>query len=165
VQINYSRVIRQDPAHLRELEQQLRGTSVAARVRLLRLLKTGQARSLPQAAGWLGYSTVQVTRWWERYRQVGLARYLQRKTPPGRPSRLTAAAWRGLQQERRAGRITRLEDARQYLQRRWDIHYASVNGVWRFLRQRCVKFKTGRRRHRRADAAAQAAFQKTLGAY
>jgi len=164
VRTNYSQVIHQDPERLRELEQHLRGTPVAARARLLRLLKTGQARSLPQAAEGLGYSTVQVTRWWERYRRLGLARFLQRKTPPGRPSRLTAAAWRGLQQEMRAGRITRLEDARQYLQHRWAIHYASVNGVWRLLRQRRVKCKTGRRRHRRADAAAQTAFKKTLGA-
>ena len=70
----------------------------------------------------------------------------------------------GLEQQMRAGRITRLEDARQYLQRAHNIHYASVNGVWRLLRQRRVKFKTGRRRHRQADAGAQAAFKKTLDA-
>ena len=163
MRIHYPRVIRQDPKRLQEYEQQLRGSSLAPRARLLRLLKTGQARSLPEAADLLGYSTVQVTRWWERYRQQGLAALLQLPPHPGRPCRMTAAAWRGLQQEMRAGRITRLEDARRYLQHRWEIDYASVNGVWRLLRQRRVKFKTGRRRHRRADAVAQAAFKKTLG--
>jgi len=162
---NYLRIIRQDPAQLQECERPRRGPPFASRVRLLRLLKTGQAGSLPEAAALLGYSTVQVTRWWACYRQRGLAGLLKQPTRPGRPSQLTAAAWRGLEHEMRAGRITRLEDARQYLQHRWEIRYASVNGVWRLLRRRCVKFKTGRRRHRQADAAAQAAFKKTSVAY
>jgi putative transposase len=163
MRIDYPQVIRQDPKRLQECERQQRGTALAPRVRLLRLLKTGQARSLPEAAALLGYSTVQVTRWWACYRQRGLPGLLQKPVRPGRPSRLTAAAWRGLQYEMRAGRITRLEDARQYLQRRWNIYYASVNGVWQLLRQRRAKCKTGRRRHRRADAVAQATFKKTLG--
>ncbi len=162
---NYPRAIRQDPAQLQESERPLRGTPLASRVRLLRLLKTGPAHRLPEAADLLGYSTVPVTRWWAGYRQRGLTGLLKKPTHPGRPSQLTTAAWRGLQQEMRAGRITRLEDARQYLQDRWNIQYASVNGVWRLLRQPRVKFKTGRRRHRKADAAAQAAFKKTSVAY
>ena len=68
---NYLRTIRQDPAQLQEYERPLRGTAVASRVRLLWLLKTGQASSLPQAAALLGYSTVQVTRGWACYRQRG----------------------------------------------------------------------------------------------
>lgn len=103
---NYPRAIRQDPAQLQESERPLRGTPLASRVRLLRLLKTGQARSLPEAADLLGYSTVQVTRWWACYRQRGLTGLLKKPTHPGRPSQLTTAAWRGLQQEMRAGRIT-----------------------------------------------------------
>jgi putative transposase len=162
MQINYPKVIRQDPERLREHERQLRRTPFASRVRLLRLLKTGQARSLRQAAEWLGYSTVQVTRWWERYRQRGLAGLLTGKRRLGRPSRMTAAAWRGLEAQMRAGKITRLEDARQYLRQRWQIDYASLRGVWRLFQQRRVTFKTGRRRHYQANAAAQAAFKKTL---
>ncbi len=64
----------------------------------------------------------------------------------------------------KAGRISRLEEARQYLRAHWKINYASVNGIWRLFRQRRVKFKTGRRRHRQADAVAQEAFQKTFAA-
>ena len=56
--------------------------------------------------------------------------------------------------------MTRLEEVRQYWQQRWHIHYASVNGVWHLLRQRRVKYKTGRRRDRRAEVFAPAAFKK-----
>jgi transposase len=164
VHINYPQVIRQEPEQLRAREQQLRGTVLVARVRLIRLLKTGQAHNLRHAAALLGYSTVQVTRWWERYRQGGLPGLLKEKVRPGRPSRMTAAAWRGLQQQMKAGRISRLEEARQYLRAHWKIDYASVNGIWRLFRQRRVKFKTGRRRHRQADAVAQEAFKKTFAA-
>jgi transposase len=163
MRINYRQTIRQDPKRLQEYEWQQRGTALASRARLLRLLKTGPARSLPEAAALLGYSTAQVTPWWACYRQHGLTGLLQNPVRPGRPSPMTAAAWHGLQQQMRAGRMTRLEDVRQYLQHRWNIHYASVNGVWHMLRQRRAKCKTGRRRHPKADAAAQAAFKKTLG--
>src|SRR3954447_5309378 len=160
--INYPQVIRQEPEQLREREQQLRGTVLVARVRLLRLLKTGQAHNLRHAAELLGYSTVQVTRWWERYRQVGLSGLLTGKARPGRPSRMTTAAWRGLQQQMKAGRISRLEEARQYLRAHWKINYASVNGVWRLFQQRRVKFKTGRRRHRQGGAGGARGVQKNF---
>jgi hypothetical protein len=51
---NYLRRIRPDPAPLQEYERPLRGTPFASRVRLLWLLKTEQARSLPEAATLLG---------------------------------------------------------------------------------------------------------------
>jgi hypothetical protein len=54
MRIHYRRVIRQRPEQLQEHERQLRGTSLASRARLLRRLKTGQARSLPEAAAVLG---------------------------------------------------------------------------------------------------------------
>ncbi|MBV9675944.1 MAG: helix-turn-helix domain-containing protein [Acidobacteriaceae bacterium] len=165
MRIDYSQTIRQNLKQLEKHEQQLRGTALASRARLLRLLKTRQACSLPEASRLLGYSTVQVTRWWACYRQRGRRGLLQPPTRPGRPWPRTAEAWRGLQQEMRAGRMTRREDVRPYWHHRWQIHYASVNGVWHLLRQRRVQFKTGRRRHQPADSAAQAAFQKTLDAY
>ncbi|MBV9039214.1 MAG: hypothetical protein JO182_32315 [Acidobacteriaceae bacterium] len=62
MRIDYSQTIRQNLKQLEKHEQQLRGTALASRARLLRLLKTRQACSLPEASRLLGYSTVQVTR-------------------------------------------------------------------------------------------------------
>src|SRR3954452_9549585 len=148
--INYPQVIRQEPEQLREREQQLRGTVLVARVRLLRLLKTGQAHNLRHAAELLGYSTVQVTRGWERSRQVGLSGLLTGKARPGRPSRMTTAAWRGLQQQMKAGRISRLggsspvltrtlED--QLCQREWGL--ASVPATPREVQDRSTTASAG----------------------
>ena len=60
----------------------------------------------------------------------------------------------------RAGRIGTLEEARRYLAERHGVAYASLNGVWWQLRKHKIKLKTGRRRHRKADPAAQEAFQR-----
>jgi transposase len=59
----------------------------------------------------------------------------------------------------RAGRVARLREAPAFLRDRHGIAY-SLNGLSLLFKRHRVKLKTGRRRHRRADAAAQAAFKK-----
>ena len=44
------------------------------------------------------------------------------------------------------------------------MQYESVNGISYQFKQRKVKWKTGRRRHAKADAAAQAAFSANFAA-
>jgi hypothetical protein len=48
------------------LEQRLRGQKPADRVRMLRLLKSATVKSLKDGAPLVGYSVIQLTRWWER---------------------------------------------------------------------------------------------------
>jgi hypothetical protein len=167
MRIHYCQAIRQDPKRLQAYERRLRGTSLAPRARLLRLLEAGQARSLPEATALLGYSTVPVTRGWERSRQRGWAGLLQPPTRPGRPGQRTLAAWHGLPPERRAGRITRRAEARPYRPPHWNLPYRSVPGIWQVLRQRRVPCQTGRGtlrvRQRRAEAAADGGFPKSFG--
>ena len=59
----------------------------------------------------------------------------------------------------RAGRVARLREAQAFLRDRHGVAY-SLNGVSLLFKRHRVKLKTGRRRHRKADAAAQAAFKK-----
>ena len=67
----------------------------------------------------------------------------------------------GLTVELEAGRIGGQADARRYLAETWGVIYKSVNGISYQFKRRKVKWKTGRRRHAQADAAAQAAFRQT----
>jgi len=122
-------------------------------------------KSLKDCAPLVGYSVSQLTRWWERYRAEGLAGVLKRQKPTGKASRLTAEAWAGLLQAMRAGHIVTMQDARNYLEREWGISYK--NGKehgWLFKKHR-VKWKTGRRRHKKANAEQQAVFKKPSGAW
>ena len=159
MRIAYPAVIAETEEELAAAERRLRGRSAAARVRALRLLKAGTAPSLRACAALVGYSPRQVARWWAAYRGGGIAALTRERPRPGKTSRLTPDALAGLEAEMRAGAIATLEDARRYLRARWGVEYASLNGVWWQLRKHRIKLKTGRRRHRKADPAAQEAFK------
>jgi transposase len=161
MRIIYPKVIQESEEELKQLEQQLRGQKTADRVRMLRLLKSGAVKSLKDCAPLVGYSLVQVTRWWERYRAQGLASLTQQYKPAGQRSRLTAQAWAGLLAQMRAGRITTMQDARNYLEKEWGIVYKNGKSLWWLFKKHRVKWKTGRRRHKKANAEQQAAFKKT----
>jgi transposase len=162
MRITYPLRIAQSEAELATLEKELRGQPTLVRVQMLRLLKSGQVASVAACAPLLGYSGTQLQRWWAAYRDGGLNALLQRRRAPGKRSRLTPDAWHGLQTELRAGRIAQLADAQRYLAEQWGIQYRSLNGIWWVLKQRRVKLKTGRRRHRHADPMQQAQFKKTF---
>lgn len=158
---DYASVIGESVAHLCNAEHRLRGTPAAPRVQMLRLLKGGEATTFPQVAALVGYSLRHVQRWWRTYRHEGLAALERVYHPAGKPALLSAEAWLGLTAELDAGRIGGQEEARRYLAETWDVRYASVNGIAYQFKRRKVKWKTGRRRHANADAAAQAAFSQT----
>ncbi len=94
-------------------------------------------------------------------RTAGLAVLIRVYHPAGKPAQLTEEAWAGLQVELEAGRIGGQEEARRYLAETWGVQYQSIHGISYQFKRRKVKWKTGRRRHANADAAAQAAFKQT----
>ena len=159
MRIAYPAVIAETEQELAAAGRRLRGQPAAPRVRALCLLKVGAAPSLRACAALVGFSPRQVSRWWAAYRAGGLAALTRERPRPGRAARLTPDALAGLEGVMRAGAVATLEDARRYLRERWGVEYASLNGVWWQLRKHRIKLKTGRRRHRRADAAAQEAFK------
>ena len=159
MRIKYPQAIQESEEELTRLEQRLRGQKAADRVRMLRLLKSATVKSLKDCAPLVGYSRTQLTRWWQRYRAEGLAGLLKRHKPTGKASRLTAEAWAGLQAQMRAGHITTMQDARNYLEREWGISYKNGKSLWWLFKKHRVKCKTGRRRHKKANAEQQAAFK------
>lgn len=164
MKIHYEVAISESVEELAAHEHHLRGRKGAVRVRVLSLLKSGQAKNLSEAATLVGYSKSQVVRWWERYRSEGLAAVEQEAHYPSQTSRLTAEARADVHAAMRRGEIATLEAARHYLAEHWQITYASVNGIWWQFRQERTRKKTGRRRHVRASAEKQETFQKTLPA-
>lgn len=157
--IDYGERIAESVAELAEIGRRLRGRAGADRAKLLLALKSGRERSLRRAAALLGYSERQAQRWWAAYRSGGLAALLERRPREGRRERVGPAAWAALEAEMRAGRVARLREAQAFLRDRHGIAY-SLNGISLLFQRHRVKLKTGRRRHRKADVAAQAAFQQ-----
>jgi transposase len=165
MRITYPKAIQESEEDLTSLEQRLRGQKTADRVRMLRLLKSGAVKSLKDCAPLVGYSVTQLTRWWECYRAEGLAGALKQQKPVGKASRLTPEAWAGLLQAMRTGHIATMQDARDYLEREWGIRYKNGKSLWWLFKKHRVKWKTGRRRHKKANTEQQATFKKTSGTW
>jgi transposase len=161
--IRYPDVITVSVDELVALERSLRGERTQPRVTMRRLLKTGQACSLVAVAPMLGYGVRTVNTWWKRYQSDGLHGLLEQRPRPGNRSQVTEAAWADLAAAMTRGEIATRTDAQRFLAEQHDIHYQSLGGVWWLLRQRTVRLKTGRRRHRQADPAAQTAYKGTFG--
>jgi transposase len=84
---------------------------------------------------------------------------LKRQKKAWKASRLTPEAGAGLLAQMRAGHIATMQDARNYLEREWSISYKNGKSLWWLFKKHRGKWKTGRRRHKKANAEQQAAFK------
>jgi transposase len=157
--LNYDDLIQESAEVLQVEEKRLRRSALSYRIRMLRLLKSGESRSLASAAKQLGYSLRQCQRWFKSYQEGGLKALLEFEQPR-RSERMTKEAWRALDEAMKAGEVATLEETRQVLAQQ-GVYYKGVAGVSALLIRHKVKLKTGRPRHRQSDEAAQAAFKKT----
>jgi len=160
--ILYPQVITEDPKLLETLEKRHRYTHLFQRVRMLRLLKSGECSNLGEAAGALGYSWRQCQRWFASYREGALGELLKSRVDQrGRQELVTEEAFEELEEAMKRGEIATINQAHEFLSER-GIEYSHPDGVGQLLRRRKVKKKTGRARHENADEQEQEAFKKTL---
>src|ERR671910_455005 len=161
--ILYPQVIKEDPQELKELEKHHRYSHLFQRVRMLRLLKSGECSNLGEAAEALGYSWRQCQRWFATYREGGLQELLKSRVDErGRQELVTPEAFEELQEAMKRGEIATISQAHRFLSER-GIEYSHPDGVGQLLRRRKVKLKTGRPRHEKADPQEQEAFKKLRG--
>jgi transposase len=157
----YPQVVQEDPRQLEKFEKRHRYTHLFQRVRMLRLLKSGECFNLAEASDALGYSWRQCQRWFASYRQDGLEELLKSRVEErGRQEELvTPEAFEELQEAMKRGEIATISQAHRFLSER-GIEYSHPDGVGQLLRRRKVKLKTGRPRHEKADLEEQEAFEK-----
>ncbi len=159
--IDYPRVIGEDQEELEKLEKQHRYTHLFQRVRMLRLLKSGECPNLGEAARALGYSWRQCQRWFATYREGALGELLKSRVDErGRQELVSAEAWEELEEAMKRGEIATISQAHEFLSER-GIEYSHPDSVGQLLRRRKVKLKTGRPRHEKAGPREQEAFKKT----
>ena len=156
----FSRQIQEDVADLKSREKDPFIKGIADRIRFLRLLKDGRAERLAEVAALLGYHLRTIQRWWQRYRDGGIAALLPGPPRRGASERITPEAWTGLQTGMTAGHIGSLHDAQVYPRDHWSIDYG-IDAISKLFGRRKTKLKTGRPHHRKAASpAVQAAFKK-----
>ena len=88
----YALLIQEDVAQLHAAETAARDRSRTDRVRLLRFLKEERVAGVSPAAEILGYSVRTVQRWWQCYREGGLAGLLAPVQRRGMAERITPEA-------------------------------------------------------------------------
>jgi transposase len=161
--INYPEVIQESQKELQKLEKRHRYTHLFHRVKMLRLLKSGECGNLGEAAEALGYSWRQCQRWFATYREGGLDELLVSRVGERGPKELvTDESFEELEEAMKKGQIATIVEAHQFLAER-GIGYAHPESVGQLLRRRKVKLKSGRpRRHRKANPEEQEHFKKTL---
>jgi transposase len=161
-QINYPQVIAEDQEELNKLEKRHRYSYLFHRVKMLRLLKSGECSNLGEAAKALGYSRRQCQRWFLTYRREGLEELLVSRVGERGPTELvTEEAFEELEEAMKRGEIATIAQAHRFLSER-GVHYAHPESVGQLLKRRKVKLKTGRPRHEKADTEEQEAFKKSL---
>lgn len=159
--IDYPNVIAENTEQLHQLEKHHRYTHLFQRVRMLRLLKSGECSNLGEAAQALGYSRRQCQRWWSTYTEGGLDELLvSRLDERGSQEFVSEEVWQELEEVMKKGEIATYEQARAFLAEQ-RIEYASADSVGGLFRRRKAKLKTGRPRHEKADTQEQEAFKKT----
>lgn len=159
--INYPEVIQESQEELQHLERKHRYTHLFHRVKMLRLLKSGECRNLGEAAEALGYSWRQCQRWFATYQRGGKRELLVSRVEERGPKELvTEEAWEQLQEAMKRGEIATVSQAHEFLVER-GIAYSHPESVGGLLRRRKVKPKTGRPRHEKADLKEQKAFKKS----
>lgn len=109
--LNYTDLIRESEDEIARLERQYRNGPVAARLKMLRLLKSGAYRSRRALSQVLGYGERQLQRWFNTYRKGGIQALLLRDRPSGRGEAITPEAWA-------APRVRDESGKHRYLERR-----------------------------------------------
>ncbi len=159
--IDYPEVIQESQEELQQLEKKHRYTHLFHRVKMLRLLKSGECRNLGEAAEGLGYSWRQCQRWFATYREGGLQELLVSRVGERGPKELvTDEVFEELEEAMKRGQIATIVQAHQFLAQR-GIEYAHPESVGQLLKRRQVKLKSGRPRHRKADPEEQQRFKKS----
>ena len=159
--IPYPKRIGESIEQLHAQEKRLHDATLADRLKMLRLLKSGRYRSQRQVAPLLGHSERTLRRWWRIYQQEGLSGLLTPSSWGGSRERIDASARQHLEEAMQAGQIATLEEARVFLETHFGITYRSVSSLSHWCQRHRIKLKTGRPRHAQTSEAEQAAFKKT----
>lgn len=93
----YKLEIQESEDDLKQLLRQQKTGSDKERIHLLYLLKSGQVKTVQDAAPILGRNRVTLQKWLNRYRAGGLARMLEKKARSGRPRAIPQWAEAALQ--------------------------------------------------------------------
>jgi transposase len=153
----YEQIVQEAETDLQQQQRRSNKLLVFERLQMLRLFKSGQAKSLAAAAQLVGVSSRSVQTWWKLYRQQGLSGLLA--LTPTRQISLAREQQQALLEEAATGAFSTINEMAAWVEQQFSIHYTEV-GMWRIARRLGIKKKTTRPRHVQRDEEKVAAFKK-----
>lgn len=158
--LNYSELVQESAEELLQQEKAQSKSYLRDRVRFLRFLKTGIAKSQPQAGKLVGLQSRQSQNLWKLYQQEGLVGFLHPK-PGNHWGKLSSTEISQLLQRMDQDDIKTQKEIQTYLQVEMGQDYTQP-GIHYLCKRLKVKLKTGRPSNIRKDEAGAAVFKKTL---
>lgn len=153
----YQELVKEEEAILQRWQRKSHRLLLFQRLQMLRLFKSGQARSLAGAAHLIGVSARSVQTWWKHYLRQGLSGLMQ--LSPTRQISLSPAHQQALLDEAARGSFSTINEMAAWVQKQFSIPYTEA-GMWRIARRLGIKKKTARPRHVKRDEERVAAFKK-----
>lgn len=158
--LNYKELIVEDVETLLEYERQQKQAKLRDRVRMLRMLKSGEARSLPVAATLLGISLTNARYLWANYQKQGLTEFTRwryggnhRKLTTEQQQQLVLAA------SEAPNSFASQADLGQYILQRFQVDYTQ-SGISLLCSRNKLKHKVGRPRNKAASEEQQQEYKK-----
>jgi transposase len=158
--MNYGAKIIESTEFLLEQEHKSTLAIIRDRVRFIRLLKSGEARTQSAAGKVIGLCERQSQRLWRIYQQEGLAS-LQKKPSWGYWGKLSSVQIAHLRQFLLDDQAETLADIQAYLQQNLGVSY-TIGGISDLCKRLKIKLKTGRPVNVRQKEGAVEDFKKSL---
>jgi transposase len=156
--ISYREVIQESVETLQETEKRAKQSYIKDRVRFIRFLKEGTAKSQAQAGTLIGLKSRQSQNLWKLYQQKGIEGLLQARKAT-HVGKLSSVELSRLLQRLDQDDMMSQKQVKAYLQDQMGKAYTQPAIHYLFKRLK-VKLKTGRPVHVRKDKAGEEAFKK-----
>jgi transposase len=159
--MNYAELIVESEAALSELENKQKLVQFQKRLRFLRLLKNGAAKTQVKAGQMVGWKLRQSQKIWQLYRVGGVSSVLQ-KNARWQTGKLSVEQ-RGKLSEQlaAAGGAASLAAVRNHIETTFGVCY-TIGGVSGLCQRLKIKLKTARPRNILKDEARALEYKKTL---
>ena len=157
--LDYSELIKEPVSDLQKLERRQSEVLFRDRIRYLRVLKSGEAKTQKEASELVGISERQGQRHWQLYRQGGLLGILRPIPRPGAPTKLKEKEFEELDKRLESDDLQFLHEAVAYVKEQYKTDY-TVSGMHYVFKRLKVKKKTGRPVNIRQDKEGMEDFKK-----
>lgn len=140
--LDYLNEIKESENELLEIEKGISKGRWRDRIRFIRFLKSGQARTTREAGELVGFGLRQSQRLWRRYKDQGI-QSLGTNPYGGRKAQFPKEKEVALKERLKKDDIRTLRDAQRMLKEEFGVEH-SISGVWFLFNRLQVKLKTSR---------------------